>query len=117
MNPKEKVAAYLKLVRTSEETDCDTLSHSLQQMGLQHADAERLIAFVPIAFAQVLLKPRGVRFQDGFLVRDSLGRTVRGKLVGEPFFVEAKRVALQLQRGDDVAIRLLLSVAALSAEK
>ncbi|MEK8035073.1 hypothetical protein AACH06_30010 [Ideonella sp. DXS29W] len=95
----------------------DDFSHSLQLKGMSEGDAERLIAFVPIAFAHELLVPRGVRFSEVFIIRDlQAGHELQGKLMEEPIFVEAKRRAAQLQSGDSRANQFFRQIAGMSAE-
>jgi hypothetical protein len=117
MGPSELVTVYLDLMRKSPAHDLDFFSRSLQLKGMSEGDAERLIAFVPMAFAHELLVPRGVHFAEGFIVRDlQTGHELQGKLMEEPIFVEAKRHAARLQSGDTQASQFFRQIAGLSAE-
>jgi hypothetical protein len=68
---------------------------ALLDSGIDVATAERLIAFVPMAFGRVLLSAAGVTgFEDGFEIRDpDSGRSRRGRLSAESLFVAATEYA------------------------
>ncbi len=112
-NINDNIHLYLEtLLRSHYETEED-LSNELVRQGLSVDVAERLIAFVPMAFERVLLTPQGVQFEPGYAIWD--GETqppVRFLLEDEPIFVAATALAKSLAVDDP----LLAAVGNYSAE-
>ena len=97
--------------------DLDDLVRDLSAQGIAEEDAECLIAFVPMAFARVLLAPLGVKFQNTFLVKDfDSGASVRGNFANEPIHAAALEVAKAMASGDADSRMRFEHMAATSAE-
>jgi hypothetical protein len=113
MNIALEINRLLGLLGTSPEAEDGSLVRSLMEHGVPYVDAERLLAFVPMACGRALLAESGATFPDGYEVRDlDSGRTKKGRLSNEPVFVAAQSVVAQ--RGtSDAQVR---AAAARSAE-
>ncbi len=97
--------------------DLDDLVRELSVHGIAEDDAKCLIAFVPMAFARVLLAPLGVKFQNTFLVKDfDSGASVRGNFTDEPIHAAALEVAKAMASGDADSRMRFEQMAATSAE-
>jgi hypothetical protein len=90
----------------------DVLVHLLEDEGISSEEAECLLAFVPMAFAHVLLGPMGVGLPSGFQAWDpDTNERQAGLLKEEPIFLAAVSVATR--KTTDARVR---EVAASSAE-
>lgn len=117
MLPAQSVHLYLEVTSRGHVDDLDDLVHKLSAEGIAEDDAECLIAFVPMAFARVLLAPLGVKFQNTFLVKDfDSGTSARGNFANEPIHVAALEVAKAMASGDAGARMRFEQIAASSAE-
>lgn len=117
MSPRQKVQLFLDTIARNSHEDLDALVQALLPQDISAEDAECLIAFVPMAFAQVLLSPQGVKFQDAFLIRDFETKvSAKGLLKNEPLYITAHELAKEMAQGDDACKRRLEEVAATSAE-
>lgn len=117
MNTEEQVAVFLDLVLGGCFAELDDRVQALASSGISEEDAECLIAFVPIAFAQTLFMPLGVRFQKSYIIRDPLSNvSATGSFEHEPIFQAALRAADRLQQGEANERSIVRAIAALSAE-
>ena len=113
----KKVHLYMEVTSRGHVDDLDDLVRDLSAHGIAEEDAECLIAFVPMAFARVLLAPQGVKFQTTFLVKDfETGASVRGDFANEPIHVAAIEVAKAMASGDADSRVRFEQMAATSAE-
>ncbi|WP_157598129.1 MULTISPECIES: hypothetical protein [unclassified Rhizobacter] len=97
--------------------DLDELVQKLSAHGVEEEDAECLIAFVPMAFAKILLSPLGVKFQDTFLIRDlDGGKASRGVLANEAIYTAALELASVMASGDANSRTRFEQMAAISAD-
>ena len=88
----------------------------LEREGISRDVAECLLAFVPMAFAHVLLAPMGVNLPDRFKALDpATNDSESGRLDDEPIFSAAHSVAASGARRADEAERVR-AVASCSAE-
>ncbi len=117
MLPDQKVAVFLDVTSRDPVDDLDDLVRELSTHGISEEDAECLIAFVPMAFARVLLSPLGVKFQDTFLVKDfDSGMSVRGDFANEPIHAAALQVGNTMASADADSRMRFEQIAATSAE-
>lgn len=117
LTSRQKVQRFLDTIASNSFEDLDALVQALVSQNISAEDAECLIAFVPMAFAQVLLSPQGVKFQGAFLVRDFETKvSAKGLLSNEPLYVAADELAKEMAQGDDAGRRRLEAVASTSAE-
>jgi hypothetical protein len=85
----------------------DSLVASLTRGGLSAELAERLVAFVPMAFARVVLEQRGARFSDDYEVRDpASGASQYCRLSEEEVYVAARRYATWAGSDDERVLRI-----------
>lgn len=115
MTLDEAIVLFVDVAAARPRAGQEELAAALRARGV--ADAGRMLALVPMAFAHVVLGRAGARLPDGFLICDA-GRelTVRRRLVDEPVFVAARTLARVMLEDDDVRRRAARRVAALSAE-
>src|SRR5687768_12536270 len=79
----------------------DALSRALVNRGHSADLAERLVAFVPMALARVILARGGVVLPAAYEIRESAsGRSWRGQLADEPVFVAAEQFANERGHSD-----------------
>jgi hypothetical protein len=117
MHATQKIQRFLDTITSNSHEDLDALVQALVSQDISAEDAECLIAFVPMAFAQVLLSPQGVKFQDAFLIRDfETNVSAKGLLGDEPLYVSARELAKEMAQGDDDSRRRLEEIASTSAE-
>ena len=117
MLPDQKVGLFMEVTGRGRVDDLDDLVCELSGHGISEEDAECLVAFVPTAFARVLLSPLGVKFQDTFLVKDfDSGASARGTFADEPIHAAALWVAKSMASGDTSSRMRFEQVAATSAE-
>ena len=111
------VVVFVRKALTQREAEIEELVKSLLSEGIDSETAECLVAFVPMAFAYVILGGLGVALPDGFSVQDpATGRSAHGKLRDEPIFLAAcERARAMLSQGPDVQ-RSAREIAAGSAE-
>jgi hypothetical protein len=115
--PRQKVQIFLDTIARNSHEDLDALVQALVPQDISAEDAECLIAFVPTAFAQVLLSPQGVKFQDAFLIRDfEMKASAKGLLKNQPLYIAAHELAQDMAQGDDASRRRLEQIASTSAE-
>ena len=81
--------------------DDDDIVHSLTASGVAAPLAERVIAFVPLAFGRVLLSGLGIRFSDDYLLPKADGTMVTLPLKGQPVYTAARANALWMKTGQD----------------
>ena len=118
LSPSEAVDVYIQraLAPAAPDTD-DEMVESFLADGIDSETAECLIAFVPMAFAHVILGALGVRLPAGFSVNDpSTGQCIHGNLRDEPIFVAAEARAHSMLSGDPDAQKSAEEIAAVSAE-
>jgi hypothetical protein len=118
LSPSESVDVFIRrALPRAPDTDDDEMVKSLLADSIDGETAECLVAFVPMAFAHVILGAVGVRVPDSFLVNDaSAGRYAHGKLRDEPIFVAAHARALSMLSGGLDAQKSAREIASLSAE-
>ena len=118
LSPSESVDVFIRraLARPAADSE-DEMVKSLLADSIDGETAECLVAFVPMAFAHVILGAVGVRLPDSFLVNDpSAGRYTHGKLLDEPIFVAAYARAQSMLSGDPDSQKSAREIASLSAE-
>ena len=99
MTESSIVQAYIDLAVAKAHASEDDLSSDLQRAGFEIGLAERAIAFVPMAFARLVLQ--GAKFPDEFEIQDpDSGLRSRGRFVDEPVFVAAQARAEELGASD-----------------
>src|ERR1700752_4767919 len=118
LSPSESVEVFIRraLARSAADTD-DEMLKSLLADSIDRKTGECLVAFVPMAFAHVILGDLGVRLPDGFLVNDpSGGSYAHGKLRDEPIFVAAHARAHSMLSGGADAQNSAREIASVSAQ-
>jgi hypothetical protein len=73
--------------------DDDALQDALATDDFSRTDAERLVAFAPLAFGRALLARFPVRLPDSAIIVDARGERREIRLAEEPFFAEAQELA------------------------
>ncbi|NKI93252.1 hypothetical protein [Rhizobacter sp. SG703] len=117
MLPNQKVLLFMQVASRSCFDDLDELVRKLSVHGVEKEDAECLIAFVPMAFAKILLSPLGVKSQDTFLIKDlDSGKASRGVLANEAIYMAALELASVMASGDANSRTRFEQMAAISAE-
>jgi len=87
LTPNGSVDVFVRVALAHAQADTDGLVELLLSEGVDSETAECLVAFVPMAFAHVILGDAGVRLPDDFIVQDpNSGRSTNGKLRDEPIF-------------------------------
>ena len=89
----------------------EALIDALIATGRSRAEAERLLVFMPIAFARVVLNDLGVMFPGTYRLRTASGELVSRRFMAQPVFYAATAVA---KMGHDR--ETFLAVAGRSAE-
>jgi hypothetical protein len=75
------------------------------RLGLSRDQAERIVAFVPLAFGRQLLSSSGATFSDTFEIHDrDTGRRVRGTLGTEPLYRAAVGYAAEHLEHDALTV-------------
>jgi len=116
MDPESKVQLYVEVSSKNPNAGLDELAEIIRARGVNAEETECLLAFVPMAFAHVLLSPP-VRVAEGFELRNTeTGRAARGVLKDEVFYSIAIAMARDLLSADEHSRRLVLAVASASAE-
>jgi len=102
-NVSELVDAFVQQALQHPQGSTDELVTSLRAIDIDDETAECLVAFVPMAFAHVILGDLGVALPSAFLLRDpDTGATARGALQDEPIFRAAcVRARTMLESGAD----------------
>jgi hypothetical protein len=113
----ELVRVFVEAALAQPNAQTDELVASLKARQVDAEAAECLVAFVPMAFAHVMLGDLGVTLPTAFLLKDPVtGTTARGVLRDEPIFRKAcKRARSMLDSGPD-GQRSATVIAADSAE-
>lgn len=76
------VERFADLMRERPQADAQALAEALIAQGMGHEEAECLIAFVPMAFARVVLVPLGTTLPLTYEIRDlDTGESARGQLL------------------------------------
>ena len=103
MDAQNLIELFIGKALGDPDADPDALVASLVAEGIDSETAECLIAFVPMAFAHVILGAAGVKLPARFLLRDArTGAPVHGLLRDEPIFVAAQaRARAMLVAGAD----------------
>lgn len=102
----ETVAAFVRLSRERPDADEDELVQALIGEGFSEDEAERALAFVPMAFGRFLLAPSIPVFPDTYEIRDpDCDRRARGRLSNEPVYVAAYEYA-QAHGGDEDVLQI-----------
>lgn len=111
------VGVFVEAVLAQPNAQTDELVASLRARQVDAETAECLVAFVPMAFAHVMLGDLGVSLPTAFLLKDpATGKMARGVLQDEPIFRKAcKRARSMLDSGPDGQKRATM-IAADSAE-
>jgi hypothetical protein len=95
-----EIGQFVAAVRLDPRASDAGLVDALVRQRVDPLDAERLLAFVPMAFEHERLSQNGVRLPTGYEVRDlESGRSRRGVLAAEPLYVAARALALGLGVG------------------
>ena len=88
-----------------------TLGEALQEAGIPKTISNRLLEFMPLAFARVFLDGLGIEFGDYYVRFDSkTNRKISKKLVDEPVYRESFAFASSLiaeQKGGDELISIV----------
>lgn len=71
----------------------EALTDALIASGRSRAEAERLLIFMPIAFARVLLNDLGVMFPGTYKLQTPSGELVSRRFMAQPVFYAATAVA------------------------
>jgi hypothetical protein len=102
----EAVEAFVRLSHERPDADEDELVQALIAHGFSEDEAERALAFVPMAFGRVLLAPSIPVFPDTYEIRDpDSDRRARGQLSSEPVYLAAYEYA-QAYDGDEDVLRI-----------
>ena len=113
MSLTHAIAAFVDVVTAAPDAQEDSIVAALTAQGFSGALAERLVAFVPLAFARVVLEERGARFSEGYQMRDlDGGRIQYGRLPEEEVYLAARQYATRAGTEDE----RVLEVAQRSAE-
>lgn len=115
LTPEGSVEVFVRMALAHAEADPDELLDLLLPEGIDSETTECLIAFVPMAFAHVILGDAGVRLPDDFIVQDpNTGRSASGKLRDEPIFSAAYARARAMRSADpeDPRVREIASASA-----
>ena len=106
MDPQDAVELYVGLAGSATDAHDQELADRLMSLGLSRDQAERVIAFVTMAFGRQLLSSSEARFSDTYEIRDSdTGRRARGLLDSEPHYRAAVRYAAE--HAEDEAVTLI----------
>jgi hypothetical protein len=106
MEIRAAVQLAVPVFHTHKNSTWKTLGEALQEADISPAIANRLLEFMPLAFARVFLDGLGIEFSDYYIRFDSkTNRKVSKKLVDEPAYSESLAVASTLmaeqKAGDD----------------
>ncbi|HEV3444731.1 MAG TPA: DUF6348 family protein [Gemmataceae bacterium] len=94
MNPEGAVALLAGIVAGRHEFSEDEIYAAMAHAGVPSALADRAYKFTQVAWARALLARLGVRFSPEYVCFNASGRVVEsGRLVDEPFFAAASRLA------------------------
>src|SRR5262245_9638619 len=97
------VEVFVRLSREIPDADEDQLVQAMIGKGLSEEEAERALAFVPMAFGRYLLAPFIPVFPDTYEIRDpDSDRRARGELSSEPVYLAAYEYAQAHGRDEDV---------------
>jgi hypothetical protein len=89
-----KVETVVEVLFANPNAEQAEVLDAIEQRGIPPRDAYRLYQFVPIAFVHVVLRGRGVEFQEGFeLWNSDTQERSHHWLRDEPFYVAAVRSA------------------------
>jgi hypothetical protein len=111
---KEHIVNLISVFSGSENLEDEDLINKLRENGLNMEEAERLIAFFPIAFGRVIINTLGnVDFSDLYRIKEN-GKEF--KLTDEPIYKLAENVALESYETGLVGRELFSAIATRSAE-
>ena len=106
MDPLALVKLFCGLAANARDADDQELAEELMGLGLSRDQAERVVAFVPIAFGRQLLSSSEATFSDTYEIHDSdTGRRIRGTFGAEPLYRLAVRYAAE--HSEDEAVILI----------
>ena len=113
----ELVGLFVEEVLARPNAEASELEAFLRAADVDPDTAECLIAFVPMAFAHVILGNLGVALPSDFILRDlDTGEEARGALRHEPVFVAAFARAQSMLESAPEGSRCASTVASGSAE-
>lgn len=111
-----QVDAAVEVMLGHPEADQDQMVSLLAECGFDPPMAWRVYQFLPIAFAHVVFRGRGVTFQQGYDLMDSDARTYsRHCLANEPLYLAAVATA-EAMASEGCSPQQLLPVFGRSAE-
>jgi hypothetical protein len=90
------VSRAIALIARMADSDDDAIVDALVSLGASNPRANRLVAFIPMAFVRVLLRSMPIRFPETARLYDPDTDSVLPgelRLSDEPIFVEASRLA------------------------
>jgi len=88
------VSQAVGLIAEMKDAEDEAIRERLRALGASVAQADRLVAFIPMAFGRVLLRSMPIRFSDTVVIADAAGKPRReSRLDEEAVFVEARRLA------------------------
>ena len=94
MDPQEAVRLYATLANNAPDEHDQDLAEGLIRRGLSRDQAERVVAFVPLAFGRQFLSSSHATFSDTYETQDpDTGRRTRGALGTEPLYAAAMQYA------------------------
>src|SRR5262245_52194016 len=105
------IERFVHVFLANPNTGLDDLINKLGSEGISNETAECLLAFVPMAFAHVLLGPMGVRLPARFEARDpDTNDHAAGVLKEEPIFSAALSAAGRtIALGEEARVRAVAS--------
>jgi hypothetical protein len=113
----ELVALFVREVMAHPQAELSELAASLRSSNVDPETAECLMAFVPMAFAHVVLGNLGVALPTHFILWDPTdGKEARGALRKEPVFRTALAQASAMLGSGPDGVRSATTVASGSAE-
>lgn len=96
----QAVRDAMRVIASAREASEDDIVTRLTDLGYSASNAEKLNAFVPSAFAWVLLRRMGVTsFPSHYIALDAGGREVNVPIAGEHYFTAALMLAFETLEG------------------
>lgn len=91
---ESQIRNFVATVRSDPGLSDDSLVTALVRSGTSREDAERCLAFIPMAFEHERLSRHGTGLPTSFLVRNpKSGATRKAALAAQPIYVAARIVA------------------------
>jgi hypothetical protein len=112
---EKTIPKAIAILRKSQHLSDEQVHRELTQEGIDPSVAARLLEFLPIAYARLILGRSGAKFSNSFQRLRPDGCLVEQALSTEPFWTAAIRFA-QSEVVQGVAASELLAIAARSAE-